>query len=188
MERFSLWETAITAFDVANAAGIAAHLSAKLLAERGVDPGLKVSNYGGWHSKPDLALRPDPAFQAMLQMIVHHVGLAGGPPDARYQLHGWAMILDAGDYVVPHEHADAHWSTVFYLDGGDADGDAGAITFVDPRRIASRLPGDPGPSFTVRPRTGLLLVFPGWVEHFVHPYRGTRPRISVAVNLRLANL
>jgi hypothetical protein len=34
----------------------------------------------------------------------------------------------------------------------------------------------------VTPRDGLLVVFPAWLYHYVNPYQGTAPRISVAFN------
>jgi len=40
-------------------------------------------------------------------------------------------------------------------------------------------------TFTIRPRTGMLVIFPGWLQHYVHPYRGGRPRVSLSFNVRL---
>jgi hypothetical protein len=37
----------------------------------------------------------------------------------------------------------------------------------------------------VRPRAGLLFLFPSWVQHQVRAYRGKRERISIAFNLRV---
>jgi hypothetical protein len=96
------------------------------------------------------------------------------------------MILERGDYVVLHEHGEAHWSTVYYVDAGDDDAaESGLLAFVDPRRGGRTVPGvDLFPTtFTVRPRTGSLVVFPGWLQHYVHPYRGSRPRVSISCNV-----
>ena len=35
-------------------------------------------------------------------------------------------------------------------------------------------------------RTDMLVVFPGWLQHYVHPYRGTRPRIAIACNVTMS--
>ena len=35
----------------------------------------------------------------------------------------------------------------------------------------------------IDPEPGMLLMFPGWLLHYVHPYRGTTPRVSIAFNL-----
>ena len=40
-----------------------------------------------------------------------------------------------------------------------------------------------GTTFTVLPRTGRLVVFPGWLLHYVHAYRGQRPRVSISCNV-----
>jgi hypothetical protein len=37
----------------------------------------------------------------------------------------------------------------------------------------------------VRPENGMMLIFPGWLNHYVHPYWGERERISVAFNLMI---
>jgi hypothetical protein len=28
-----------------------------------------------------------------------------------------------------------------------------------------------------------MVVFPGWLQHFVEPYRGTKPRVSISCNV-----
>ena len=57
----------------------------------------------------------------------------------------------------------------------------------DPRRGGRPIPGlESGATFTIRPRTGMLVVFPGWLQHYVHPYRGTRPRIAIACNVTMS--
>jgi len=37
-------------------------------------------------------------------------------------------------------------------------------------------------------QAGTAFVFPSWLSHGVRPYRGTRERISVAINFGLANV
>jgi uncharacterized protein (TIGR02466 family) len=205
MDRFALFPTPVFVFELAELDVCNRELSAALLAERRTSAGVQRSNFGGWHSVPDLSQRRDPAFRALMQSTVGCVGGvvaelargAGGEPPPlplprfRYGVHGWAMILDHGDYIVLHEHGEAHWSTVYYVDAGDDEPAAGAasasglLAFVDPRRGGRSVPGVElfPTTFTVRPRTGTLVVFPGWLQHYVHPYRGTRPRISVSCNL-----
>jgi hypothetical protein len=40
-----------------------------------------------------------------------------------------------------------------------------------------------GTTFTAKASTGRLYVFPGWLFHYVHAYRGQRPRVSVSCNI-----
>jgi hypothetical protein len=53
--------------------------------------------------------------------------------------------------------------------------------------LAFALPGglSAGASELIRPRAGLMILFPAWLSHAVRPYKGTRARISVAFNLSL---
>lgn len=54
---------------------------------------------------------------------------------------------------------------------------AGRLTFLDPR--GGRMGPAPLDLFEVRqelrPKDGLLLFFPAWLQHHVHPYAGSRP-------------
>jgi uncharacterized protein (TIGR02466 family) len=36
----------------------------------------------------------------------------------------------------------------------------------------------------VAPQTGMLVIFPAWLVHWVTPYQSDRPRISVSFNAR----
>ena len=50
-------------------------------------------------------------------------------------------------------------------------------------------PGDPyGAPFRVRPQAGLLVLFPSWLYHWVHPYAGRTPRIAVSFNATQAKV
>lgn len=102
---------------------------------------------------------------------------------------GWGTVMRDGDYTVTHDHGESIWSSAYYVDAGDADltlhPQSGHLAFIDPRRRGK----PPGAGdlfaglFTVRPRASLLVLFPGYLQHYVHPYRGTRPRIMVSCNL-----
>lgn len=180
-------------------------LAERLVAESRTTPGFLRSNVGGWHSTPDLSQRKDDCYRALMDQIVRHTritfnevaaaaGLDPGNMQFRFAVHGWAMVMRDGDYTILHDHAESHWSTAYYVDAGDSDADAhpasGLLAFVDPRRSGSSIAGvDLFPStFTIRPQTGMLVVFPGWLQHYVHPYRGTRPRITVSCNLLMERL
>ena len=86
-----------------------------------------------------------------------------------------------------HNHENASWSGVYYPcvppppTDPTSDPLAGAIVF----RLASGERGRCSFSY-VRPRPGLLLVFPPWLLHCVMPSppaaAGGRPRVSIAFN------
>jgi len=77
---------------------------------------------------------------------------------------------------------------VYYVDAGDeAPEPSGQLSFVDPRRSGRTIPDLTlfPTSFDLKPRTGALVIFPGWLQHHVHPYRGQRPRICISANLTM---
>ena len=66
---------------------------------------------------------------------------------------------------------------------------SGILEFLDPRAgvDAVTAPGDPyGEPFRVRPQAGLIVVFPSWLYHWVHPYAGQTPRIAISFNAATA--
>lgn len=176
-----------------------AELTRILLDEAETAAGVQRSNVGGWHSEPDLFTRPGPAFAALQRLLFSEFrealqlqAQARGRtvhPELRIGGQAWAMVMESGHYSVPHHHGDAHWACVFYVDAGELPADpktpTGMLTFLDPR---GPLKGeDPLELFEtrqdLRPKDGLLVFFPGWLQHHVHPYAGDRPRVSISANL-----
>ena len=180
--------------------GLCEQVSQTLLEESQNKPGLKRSNEGAWHSLPDLALREAAPFPTLFSFITGHIHFCTSTiAEAQQQVllphrwsaHAWGIVMNQGDYSTQHHHADAHWSAVWYADAGDESPpehpDAGCISFSDPRGAITPFPAmNLRPSLlNVRPKTGMLIVFPGFMSHTVYPYLGTRPRISVASNFRM---
>ncbi|GAB5468848.1 MAG: hypothetical protein Kilf2KO_18780 [Rhodospirillales bacterium] len=105
----------------------------------------------------------------------------------------WANVYRSGDYIVPHSHTRADFSLVYCLDAGtpgDSPGSApegvnGRFCFADPRldlccqAEAGRLSNSIGPLLA----PGSMLLFPSHLVHFVHPYEGSQPRITLSWNL-----
>jgi hypothetical protein len=68
---------------------------------------------------------------------------------------------------------------------------SGVLEFLDPRSgvEAVTAPGDPyGEPFRVRPQAGLIVIFPSWLYHWVHPYAGQTPRIAISFNATAATV
>jgi uncharacterized protein (TIGR02466 family) len=160
---------------------------------------LNRSNLGGWRSEPDLLTWPEPEIATLKEMI--HAGLsqvmqlAGGGQQvqirADFNLVAWANINRRTSYNVSHTHPGNHWSGVYYVSTGKLDPGRpmnGLIEFQDPRPGAGAAP-IPGFEFghrqTIEPKPGLMLVFPSWHVHMVHPFFGDGERISIAFNLAL---
>lgn len=154
-------------------------IATRLVTESLTHPGIVVSNRGGWHSLPDLAQRPDPDLRALMQLLVEHMREASrllAHPPSGLLLTAWAMVMRNGDFAVEHDHAEATWSSAYYLDPGDAD--------LSSHPESGRLVFDDG---SIDPTPGLLVLFPGTTRHRVEPYRGQRPRVVIAANGKLVS-
>ncbi len=100
----------------------------------------------------------------------------------------WANIMEQGDYSKPHCHYEADGAVVYSLEPGDKvasiPGD-GCFELID-----SRVPFC-CPSRPLRPTRGILpdmspgtmIYFPAELLHYVKPYSGKRPRVTVAWNI-----
>jgi len=169
-------------------------LHALILDEEAQYPSLGRSNIRGWHSRPDFLHRSDANVDALTSWIIwalRRMICAATGQDAfkgTLSITAWATVCRAGAYHAPHSHPDSAWSGVYYVDGGAENPDqplSGMLEFLDPRAGAEAVsaPGDPyGEPFRVRPQAGLLVVFPSWLYHWVHPYAGGTPRIAISFN------
>ena len=106
-----------------------------------------------------------------------------------YKAYGWANVNESGHYNTLHMHPGSQWSVVYYVAAGTPNSDSplnGRLELRDPRPAAeyARMPGFTcGQPLLVMPAAGLMVVFPAWIEHGVHPYQGDGPRISIAINI-----
>jgi len=201
MDYLALFASPILVAQIDETEALNQSLTEQFVAESQDQLGIRRSNVGGWHSFQNLSTREDPLLQELMEMLVEGVQVGLGEfalrrgvdawPEFRFGLQAWAMVMNDGDYTIPHDHSEAHISGVYYLDAGDADRErhpnSGLLAFQDPRGGLPHIPGvELYPStFTVEPKTGVLVIFPSFLTHYVHPYRGTKPRVSVSFNARL---
>ena len=153
------------------------------------------SNVGGWHSALDLLDWPEPPVQELRRRIERMAralidGSAPEPDSRIFRLDAWANVLRRGDYHGPHNHPNAVWSGVYYVDAGEAAPDrphSGELELLDPRTGANMAPFA-GEAFDrrvrIRAAAGLMVCFPAWLRHFTHPYSGRGERIAVAFNVQ----
>src|SRR4051812_42367110 len=191
LEVMPVFPTLIGRMHVPDADAMNEDLRAMILAEEANYASLGRSNVCGWHSQTDFLRRPEPAVAGLTTWITWAVRkmieASAGPGTFKgtLSLSGWAAICRAGAYHAPHAHPDSAWSGAYYVDAGPSRPDSplgGVLEFLDPRGGAEAVtaPGDPyGAPLRVRPEAGLLVVFPSWLYHWVHPYAGQIPRIAV---------
>jgi uncharacterized protein (TIGR02466 family) len=190
--------TLIGRFQVPDADAMNRELQQLILAEEAEYASLGRSNIGGWHSRPDFLHRQNPALPALTSWITWALrrmidtSSGTGVFAGTLSVTAWATICRGGAYHAPHSHPDSAWSGVYYVDAGTESVNqplSGVLEFIDPRAGAEAVtaPADPyGEPFRIRPRAGLLVIFPSWLFHWVHPYDGMTPRIAISFNVAMA--
>ena len=201
MELSQPFSTPLWRFQIPDPQGLNAELARVLVAESEQSEGVKRESFGRvWQSEPDLMFREAPVFRALCAMLAAHAeaGLGElaarrghpGPLQLDLGLRVWATVMRDGDHVMHHDHEDASFVLQYYPDAGDPPNEAtpssGAVTFVSPQRVSASLLGLDlfPPSIDVQPHDGMLLMFPGHLQHYVHAYRGHRPRVCISAALR----
>jgi uncharacterized protein (TIGR02466 family) len=192
-----LFATPLILDEVQGADARDAELERLILARRAEHPGLKLSNRGGWQSSHDFtswAGEPGRALVARAAELAtaHSVAADGSAP--RWAVEAWANVSGPGAFNMPHVHGGSYWSAVYYVRTGAGDG--GQLVLHDPRMPGLRMhaPGlrfrNAGPELRVeiKPKPGLMVLFPAWLSHSVEPWDGNGERISVAMNIRAAAL
>jgi hypothetical protein len=114
--------------------------------------------------------------------------LLTGNPNPVVEL-SWANVSRHGEWLSPHSHNDCIGSAVYCLDPGDPDPDnplSGRLSFADPRIEGCCTSQADCVTREVVPdlKAGTMALFPSQLVHYVHPYTGRRPRITLAFNLR----
>ena len=117
--------------------------------------------------------------------------------DIRWSIHGWPNVNRFGDYHDYHNHPRAYLSGTYYVQvpaqaqprRGRRDARPGCISLYDPRASTNMnaIKGDPyvEPEYTVEPTPGMFLMWPAFVNHFVHPNLSKQHRVSVSFNVML---
>lgn len=144
------------------------------------------TNRSGWNSR-DMAVLEEPLF-APLREAIHRAcaeALAEmGQGERRFELQSWVNLHDRGGFNFLHVHEGSLLSGSFYLRVPEG---SGALVFRDPRpgvihgSIKGGVPNGHG-DIHLRPGTGLLVLFPCWLEHYVEPHESDAPRICIAFN------
>jgi uncharacterized protein (TIGR02466 family) len=197
----SLFPTPLVIVSLEGAAAINEDLTARIVARSKTHPSVTKTNLGGWQSETDFQSWSGPYGAAILQAAqqLANMTTAVSEPtglkrtEVPWKLNAWANLNGAGHANEMHTHAGAFWSGAYYVDAGDPDS-GGEFEILDPRGVTPIMYAPQlkiaingclaaGLSEYVVPQSGQLFLFPSWLFHGVRPYRGTRPRLSVAFNL-----
>jgi uncharacterized protein (TIGR02466 family) len=200
----SLFDTPVIVDQVPDADALNASLKQLILDRKASDPGIDISNVGGWHSDLQMLQWGGEPARRLLERLITVVDQftvdirSTGEPRYKWFPEMWANVSPHGASNQSHTHPGAFWSAVYYVDdgfgGSREDSLGGELVLVDPRFPMIRMntpdlrfkrpgqkPDDHEKWF--RPISGLLVVFPSWLSHSVRPYLGNADRISIAINL-----
>jgi uncharacterized protein (TIGR02466 family) len=180
-----------------------AALKEAILARSGRDRGVSKSNLNGWQSGTDLDHWGGEAALALRDHAItwsreYALDSLSGAREIVWAAEMWANVSQRGAANQTHAHPGSFWSMVYYVDDGYAGSPdktlGGELSFLDPRfpmvRMAApdlRYRRDNGSmdnqEVWMRPRSGLVVMFPSWLMHSVRPYAGLGKRISIAINI-----
>jgi uncharacterized protein (TIGR02466 family) len=175
-----------------------AELAKIILQKEKADPGAARGNVGGWRSEHDLFRWDADCVQTLRERVTtcaldmtRLVTTSQHPRKVNLQMDCWANVLRRGQYNSVHDHAGAMWSGVYYVSGGKPDNNDplnGKLELLDPRvgvNVFGREEGLFAGRYFVEPLPGLMMMFPGWLKHMVHPFWGSGERISISFNVQL---
>lgn len=139
----------------------------------------------------------------VMQALSIHKSLAGasfrdasaGAVDPRLSSHSlsvrsqWLNVYRAGQFHPPHTHPGALLAAVYCVAiPDDCRAPEGSLAFSDPRAQALNHAAGisiarEGEDVLCRLEAGELVVFPGWLGHYVIPHMSSKDRITVSLNL-----
>jgi uncharacterized protein (TIGR02466 family) len=129
--------------------------------------------------------------------VIEYLRALGIDYAVNWTITGWVSVNRFGDYHDVHNHPWSYLSGTYYVKmpasletlQSRSDVRPGCITFYDPRGGVNMnaIKNDPNvdPEYTVLPEPGLMLLWPAFVNHFVHPNLSKETRISISFNIVL---
>lgn len=97
---------------------------------------------------------------------------------------GWSNVLEAGDWQGPHCHPTPSnlASGVYYVRiPENKPAPQGCIEFMNP--IPQSMQHGHPATRRLHPVEGLMILFPPWYNHYVHPFEGDGTRIIIAFDI-----
>jgi uncharacterized protein (TIGR02466 family) len=181
-----VWKDTITNMD--NAA-----IKAHVLETKNTNQGKTASNQLGWQSEDYfLDSGKPPQVEHMIRVLDAHVkdcARQASLPPLRI-CNFWFNVNPKGSYNTLHNHQDSILSGVYYIDIPDEN--MGNIEFHRDDEAQYYIPENldrytqfTSTKATYKPETGLLLIFPSWLKHFVQGNQSEHLRISMSFNTEL---
>lgn len=193
--------TPILRFALPNGRNINPGLLQAILKRRKEGDKVSRSNVKGWHSEDDFFKWPEPEVTDLADSIRSAVSHAIAFTSKRqtfqckFDLVGWANVMQKGAYHSVHNHPFCHWSGVYYVQTGQTEDTSGQrdgnIEFYDPRGGVNMMPHPGssgfGTSLVLGSMEACMLLFPSWLFHNVNTSEHIDQRVSIAFNARITH-
>ncbi len=102
----------------------------------------------------------------------------------------WYHITKTNGLHEPHYHANCSWCGIYYVQSGDND--SGHTVFENPARSTyvdrGNLYLNNMSTVRVKPRDGMLVLFPSYLSHYQALYTGTQDRVVIAFNSSVTDI
>ena len=147
------------------------------------------SNYGGWQSV-DLNWDEHKELYFLQESLIKYINLLAEDvdPDLKLTLDNvWVNINEKNDRNIPHIHPCSWFAGTIYI---QTDENTGDIRFTNKWCPSIHYGFQPRNSkvfyehVTYKPKNGMILLFPAWLNHFVLPNQSDLTRISISFNVR----
>ncbi|MCI5055147.1 MAG: 2OG-Fe(II) oxygenase family protein [Flavobacteriales bacterium] len=157
------------------------------------------SHVGGFYTPGDLFEKSLPGIGEIKAIIFENVktyinqvretgcGRKQIIPDHQIRLNGWAALTRKGNYQAPHVHAGSNISGIYYLQVPSVPEPQGNIDLLNPVILQEMtfIPGGATTHCRIVPSPGMLLIFPAYLQHIVHPFENDEERIIIVFNARV---
>lgn len=181
-----VWKDTITSID--NAA-----IKTHVLENKNQSRGKTVTNQLGWQSEDYFLDSEKPVqLEHMIRVLNTHVkdcAKQGSLPPLKI-CNFWFNVNPKGAYNTLHNHQHSVLSGVYYIDIPDQH--MGNIEFQRSDEAQYYIPENldrytqfTSTKATYTPTTGMLLIFPSWLKHFVHSNQSDHVRVSMSFNTEL---
>lgn len=152
--------------------------------------GREISNRGGWQSN-DIDVFKHKELSVVAEILKEKIAFLTSQLNRSVFNsldfdNAWVNINKKHDYNVKHSHPGVAFSGCIYL---KAPEDSGSIVFDRPdTKLLFPIPKDVyNPvlfnNTSYKPRAGLVVIFPSWIEHEVTMSNSDEDRISIAFNM-----
>ena len=147
------------------------------------------SGRNGWRLT-EINLRSE--FEGVNKEIIYNLGgviadkkIFDETKQYNYSIESWVNLNDKGGYNKVHHHGMFTLSGVMYL---KCPKDSGRLLLKDPRPAVyfnNSLIKNAGEEIVIQPEEGLIVFFPGFLEHSVEQNNSNQTRISISFNINL---